>query len=340
MQKEFNGDLDSRSLLTIMQNNAKTIAIILVLTVVLTFIFTLPVFITPLYRSDVIMYPTSTSSISKVLLSATAQKTKDLLEFGEDEQTERMLQILNSNRIRDQVIERFDLMNHYEIPENSRYKLTKLYRTYDSRVKFRRTEYMAVKISVLDNDAAMAAQMANTIAELFDTVMNNMQKEVAERSFQIVEREYFKLRNQLQAMEDSLAVLRRMGVQDYEGQAEMFNQQLAVQLANNNRAGIRRLEERLEILSKYGGNYVSLRDMLENERVQLAHLRARYEEAKVDATEHIPHKFIVTDAYEAERKAYPIRWLIMLIAVSSTFFLTMLLLIALEQWGAPQIKKK
>ena len=48
---------------------------------------------------------------------------------------------------------------------------------------------------------------------------------------------------------------------------------------------------------------------------------SKYEEAKVDATEFIPHKFVVTSAFKAERKSYPIRWIIVVVTVLSTFLL-------------------
>jgi uncharacterized protein involved in exopolysaccharide biosynthesis len=331
MQEPMKGDLNSFSLLNLVVQNRKTIGIILAATALLSFIFTTPTFITPLFKSVTILYPTSTNSISKILLSTNFQTSKDLLEFGEDEQTEQMLQVLNSNKIRDKIIEKYDLMNHYGIKPNEKYRNTKLYETYESRIKFRRTEYTAVKISVLDESPAIAANIANDIAELFDSTMNAMRKEVSRKAFKIVEAEYFQLRNEVQQMEDSLNSLRRLGIHDYESQAEMINQQLAIELARDNRAGIKALEEKLEILAQYGGYYVSIRDMLEFERKQLSQIKAKYEEAKVDATQNLPHKFVVTSAYEAERKSYPIRWLIMVIALASTFMLVLLILAVLQR---------
>ncbi len=41
----------------------------------------------------------------------------------------------------------------------------------------------------------------------------------------------------------------------------------------------------------------------------------------MDATEFIPHKFVVTSAFKAERKSYPIRWIIVVVTVLSTFLL-------------------
>ena len=41
----------------------------------------------------------------------------------------------------------------------------------------------------------------------------------------------------------------------------------------------------------------------------------------MDATEFIPHKFVVTSAFQAERKSYPVRWIIVVVTVMSTFLL-------------------
>jgi uncharacterized protein involved in exopolysaccharide biosynthesis len=71
--------------------------------------------------------------------------------------------------------------------------------------------------------------------------------------------------------------------------------------------------------------------MLEHERKQLSEMKAKYEEAKVDATQNLPHKFVVTSAFVAERKSYPVRWIIVLISLISTFFLMVVVLIILER---------
>ncbi len=251
-----------------------------------------------------------------------------------------MLQVLNSNKIKDKIIEKYDLMSHYDIKPNEKYRNTKLYETYEDRIKFRRTEYTAVKISVLDKSPVVAANIANDIAELFDSTMNNMRKEVSRKAFKIVESEYFKLRSEVGQMEDSLNKLRKLGIHDYESQAEMINQQLAIELARGNSAGIRALESRLKVLAEYGGDYVSIRDNLEHERKQLSQIKAKYEEAKVDATQNLPHKFVVTSAYEAERKSYPIRWLIMTIALASTFVLMLLVLAVIDKSAIKITQKK
>lgn len=333
-------EFDSIALILIFKKYKKSISVVLFLTFVVSVFVSSPLFIDPLYKSTVILYPTSTNSISKILLNTSIQTNKDLLEFGEDEQTEQMLQVLNSNKIRDKVIEKFDLMNHYGIKEHSKYRYTNLYKQYESKIKFRRTEYTAVKITVMDKDPVMAAEMANEIAELFDLTMNEMQKQVSRKAFDIVEKEYLNLNRYVAQMEDSLNKLRQLGIYDYESQAEMYVQQLAIELAKGHQSGIKAIEEKLELLGKYGGGYLSLTQTLEYELLQLTLLRAKYEEAKVDATQDVPQKFIVTSAYPAEKKSYPIRWLIVAISLTSTFLLLFFILIALEKYGLSKKKNK
>ena len=316
----------------------KALIIIAISAAVLSAIFSSSLFITPLYRSTVVMYPASSNSVSKSLLNENANAKQDILEFGEDQQTEQMLQILNSSIIRDKVIHKFDLAQHYGIDSGTTYMQTRLYNRYDSYITFKRTEYMAVKISVLDKDPQMAADIANEVAALLDTVKNIMQKERALQGFRIVETEYLSLQAEIKLMEDSLTELRKLGVHDYETQAEMMNQQLAMEIARGNTRGIQALEEKLDVLAKYGGPYVSLRDALEHEKKQLSYIKARYEESKIDATEAIPQKFIVENAYKSERKAYPIIWIIVLLSVISSLLAGMLVIFMVER--SPEFLRK
>jgi uncharacterized protein involved in exopolysaccharide biosynthesis len=63
----------------------------------------------------------------------------------------------------------------------------------------------------------------------------------------------------------------------------------------------------------------------------LAELKTKYDEAKVDAEQSIPHKFIVNNATPAEKKSYPIRSLIVLVSLVSAEFFSILILIIAEQ---------
>lgn len=330
VEKNQGLDFDSSNLLLFIVRWKKPLIILTVAAAVLSAVFSAPMFITPKYESTVIMFPTSTASISKSLLAKNNPSKEDLLSFGEEEQAEQLIQILNSDEIRSRVVAKFNLMHHYEIDTTDNFKQTKLFKEYESNITYKRTEFQSVRVDVLDTDRFLAAKIANDIAALVDSVKNRMQKERAFKAMSIAQAEYQEMKAYVKELEDSLNTLRGMGVNDYESMSERFNEAYAKAILEGKTAAAEKLAVQLRILSQYGGAYVSIRDMLEHEKEQLSHLRAKYQEARVDAEQTLPHKFIVNNAFPAEKKSYPIRWLIVLVSTVSTFILSLLVIIGYE----------
>jgi uncharacterized protein involved in exopolysaccharide biosynthesis len=91
------------------------------------------------------------------------------------------------------------------------------------------------------------------------------------------------------------------------------------------------LQKKLDVLGRYGGIYMALKNSLEFKTEQLILLETKYKQAKVDAEENLPQKFIVSDAYKAERKSYPIRWLIILVSSISAIFIAIIVIMITEK---------
>jgi capsular polysaccharide biosynthesis protein len=276
------------------------------------------------------MFPTQNNSISKALLNENTAGKEDILKFGEEEEAEQMLQILNSDEIRGKITAKYNLMAHYDVDTSSKFKNTLLFKEFEDNISFERTEFMSVKITVLDKDPLMAANICNDIASLLDSVKNKMQHNRAVQGLKIVEKSFNDQKAFIKFLEDSLTKLREMGINDYETQAQAFNEQYALAIAKGNSSGMKSLEEKLKILSQYGGAYVSLREKLEHEIKQLSLIKAKYEEAKIDAEQNISAKFIVNSAYKAEKKSYPIRWLLVTISTVSSLILALLIIMLIE----------
>lgn len=338
-QESFKKELNSINLLQLLYKWRMPLLIITAVALLAATFFSSPIFIKPKYKSTVIMFPVATNSISKVLISPNSGIKEDILGIGEEEQAEQMLQILNSNMIRDRIIQKYNLIDHYRIDPGSKYLYTRLHREYENNVKFRRTEYMAVKITVFDTDPQIAADIANDIAALLDSTKNMMQKERAMMAFLIVEQEYNSLKLEVEEIVDSLQSLGSKGVNDYERQSEVFNQQLAIALSQNNQNIARILQQKLDTIGKYGGAYLSLKNALEFKTEQLTLLKTKYQEAKVDAEQFLPQKFVVNSAYKAERKSYPIRWIILIVTGFIVFFTAVLTIIIVENYSKLQLKK-
>jgi uncharacterized protein involved in exopolysaccharide biosynthesis len=308
---------------------SKRIPLIIVLALALI-ISTAISFIMPnQYESRIVLFPSSSGSVSEALLSK-SYSSKDLLKFGTEEEVEQFLQILKSDDIRNKVIEEFDLMNHYNIDKSGPYPRTRLYKKYENNVNIRRTEFNSIRITVLDETPEIAAELATSIADYGDSLISKIQKVRAIRAFKLVEKEYLETQRQLGFLHDSLKSLRSLGIFEYESQAEVLNQAYADALIKGNKQALDEIQKKLDILSRYGGIYSSLRNEVVYETERLGQLKIKYIESKLDAEQDLPHKYVVSQAEIPERKAYPIRWLIVSVSLIATFILAMLMLIVLE----------
>ncbi|MCE2772370.1 MAG: Wzz/FepE/Etk N-terminal domain-containing protein [Bacteroidetes bacterium] len=290
------------------------------------------------YKSTVILFPVSSNSIAKALLTEDMSGKQDVLQFGEEEQAEQMLQILNSDEIRSRICKKYDLMKHYRIDPNDRYKQTRLFETYNENIAFKRTEFMSVKIEVMDEDPILAAKMANDIAELLDSTKARMQRDRAVNAFNIVSAEYFRKKAEVDKMQDSLRKLNLLGMYDYESQSEVTTEQYAIAMSKGDQRAIDKLGEQLRIIGQYGSAYMAVRENLYIQREQLNLLKRKYEEAKVDAEQVLTYKFIVNKAFPAERKSYPVRWLLVSVSSITSLVLGVLVLILFD--NLKQIRKR
>ena len=282
------------------------------------------------FKSTVILYPSSTSSISRALMNSSNTKG-DILEFGDDEKVEQLLQVVHSDKVRDMVVKKFDLMKHYDIDSTSPSKYTDLNEHFESNITFKRNEYMAVEINVLDADPAVAAAIANGTAKILDEVMNNIQKERALPGFKIVEKSYFDYLAYEQDLEDSLNFIMGKGVHDVEAQSPVLTSAYADAIGKGNKAAVASIDEKLALLNKYGAQQYNLKEKLLNTAIQLCSLKERYDEAKIDANERIPNFFVVNEAKAAEKKSYPVRWLIVSLSTACTFVFALIALLINEK---------
>ncbi len=333
-------EFNSTNLFVLMYQWRKPLIIIPIVAAVLAYVFSRPIFIKPLYKSTVVLFPSTTNSVSKALLpQANSFSNEDFLEFGTEEQAEQLLQILNSGEIRDSIINKFDLLKHYGIAENAKFKRTSLFKKYANNISFRRTEFMSVEIEVLDTDADTAALIANDIARLTDNAKRRVQHDRALMGLQIVKAEYDKIHTEVLGMQEELTQLRYKGVHDYETQSAVLSEQLAVAMIENpNGKAVQSLETKLDTLAKYGGTYVSLRDELTLLKEEEIKLKTKFEQIKVDVEQKLPTTFKVDTAYPAERKSYPIGSLIVVVAAFAAFIFT--LVVILVSNSIKQIKTK
>ncbi|ALO15391.1 polysaccharide export protein, MPA1 family [Salinivirga cyanobacteriivorans] len=287
--------------------------------------------ITPKFQSSVILYPATSESLAKSVIRDD-MGSKGALQFGEEEEVEQILQILNSDELKNKIIKKYNLYEHYEIAEDAQYPKTQLKKEYNSNISVERTKFMSVRIEVLDKDPQMAAKIANAISMYADTLMNDIKLKRAKIALELLKERYREEQNTIETLEDSLKEIRKMGINNYESQAEVFNDAYAQALAENRVRGARKIEEKLEILSEYGGAYESMTQKLQLSISRVKFLKKKVEEMEIEANSNVPHVFIVDRAIPAEKKAYPVRWLIVVVSTFGAFVFSILILLILDTY--------
>ncbi len=328
-----NYDFASTDLLIYIWAKRKPLSIITIIAIFLSILASFT--ITPMFKSTVILFPTANASVSKNLLGDNYSGKTSIYEIGDEVQAEQLLQVLNSEEIKNRIVSKYNLLKHYNIDTTSGYPLTKLNETFRSNVRIKRTEFMSVQVDVMDKDPQYAADIANDISAFSDTVYNIMLNERAMDAFLLLQKEFNEILNNYNLLKDSLDVIRSLGVNNYQAQADRYHEAYGRALVNGNDQAIKILEKKFEILSKYGGAYDVLNGQLSNTSSVISRMKQRYVEAKVEAENTLPHKFIVDKAVKAEKKAYPKKSIIVIVSALSAFLLGLILLILNDN-----IKKK
>lgn len=306
----------------------KTLLIVAVVTAVLSFIFSTPAFIKPKYKSSVIMFPTSSNAVSQLVLAdGNYNEFLDVTQFGNDLQIEQMIQILQSREIKDHLIEKYGLIKHYDINTNEKYWKTKLYKYVAGNVTFSRTHNLAVEICVEDIDPQLAADMANDVADYYDTLKRKVIQQRTAEAYRILQEEMCKTEEEATLLNDSLTRIMSHGVYDYESQSERLTQQYAVEVAKGNTAGVERLKKELMNLEQWGPRYVSVRDRLYHIREAQEIYQQKFQNARVDANYSLPQKFVVERAQPSDKKCYPKKLVIMIVTTLCVLVFTIFLIV-------------
>ncbi len=305
------------------------IIVVTLLAGVLMAVFSGPWFITPKFKSDMIFFPTVNNSFSASFLRENGEKA-DPLEFGTETQVEEMLQILNSDLMKGEVIRRFDLLHHYNIDTSNKYKYQKLGNIYDHNISFKRTEFTSILCTVQDEDMQMASDIVDGISVIIDSLKTAIQRQVAYQALAMVENSYHEKQQEIKWLNDSLEILAQMGVYNASEQAKTLTDRLS-------KGGFSQgeIEKQQQLLAKYGRAYETLSRTVFLELEKLSDLKKKYDEAKVDANSSLTHKFVVSKSGRSEIKSYPIRSMMVVVALFSTFLLSLVLIFIFEKIYKP-----
>jgi len=299
---------------------------------VISVIVSSPWIIRPMFKSTAIFYPSTNNSISSALFTDFRVKTKDPLEFGEQIAAQQYVQLLESDLLKSRVIKSFNLEQHYGIDSDDKVKNYKLGKIYNRNISIKKTPFASIEVNVLDEDPALAANIANGIVSILDSVKSEVQRRVATQALQIIEKEFRNKQNEVAGIQQRMKEIMENGVFDVEEQSK------SVIEVGAKGGSPEFLKNQKEALAKYGAEANSLKGKMLLELEQLSELSKKYDQALVDVNAELSNVFIIQQASQAEKKSYPVRWLIIVVSVLSSFILGCVVLLFIDKYNQQKEK--
>ncbi len=293
----------------------RTFAAVGLVAAALAAVFSGPTFIKPRYRSSAIVYPVNLTS------------------YSQETRSDQLLQLLESNSIRDSLIRLHHLAEHYEIDTAQPPGLFYLYNEYNDHVSITKTRYESVQIEIEDEDPKLAQRLVIDLLDQGDKLARRLQREKSQEVLRIAEREMNVVKVKLDSVETRLDTLRRRtGLLNYDAQTNEVTRGYMRMLASGT-GGAGREEARalLRALGDRGGEFHALTDLANAYRGIYVDRQNAYEKALTDVNKELTYTNTVVYPELPDKKVYPIRWLIVLIATASAVFLAFVLLLIRQQ---------
>lgn len=309
-----NSVFNSQVLIDLVYRKRKPLIIIALLAGVAAIVFSTPYFMPPRFKSNAVIYPSN------------------LIAYSSESPTEQMLQIAQSSDIRNRIINSFDLYSHYGIDTvtNPHFK-TDAIAQFEENISIKKTEYESMEITAYDHDPKTAAAIVDSIINNFNLKAREMQKEKSIEVLIICKNQLDMKKAEMDSMEVAIKQIRNdYGILDYKGQSEEALRGLFRNLSSGNGNGVNEAKKMIESLKVKGGDYNALNEHLWRIRGHYNELKIAYENAYRDVNKVLTYTNVVTKPQVADKKSFPVRWLIVLITVSSSVLFAFVVLLILE----------
>lgn len=293
---------------SVIGDNWKTFATVAIASTLLSAILSGPSFIKPRYLSSAIVYPVNLQS------------------YSTETRTDQLLQLFESNSIRDSLILTYGLADVYEVDTTEPGAYFRLYNEFSDRVTISKTRYESVQIEVEDEDPKRAQGMVISMIDQLNLLARRLQREKSEELLEIAERALAHESHKLDSVEAILGNMRQQyGLLAYDQQSEELVKGY-VKALGTSPAKANEIKKLIDELEERGGQFRTLTALSDAFRNNYDRLLTSYEQAVSDVTKELTYTNTILYPEVPDKKVYPIRWLIVVISVASALFLCYLLM--------------
>lgn len=309
------------------------IAAVVFVSALIAVILTLPFVYKPEFKSSTVIYPTAAERYDAINLF---HDEPILYLYGESKDVEKLETLANSEQIKMFVVDSLDLWEAYGVdPENDASPKHEVLKTYDGMINTVRIAGNGLEVQAYDTEPERAAAIVNLIVDQVDQLNKEMLNKNKNSIYGMYQDVYGQLVEQLDLYTDSARKVRkRYNVLNTETQSEVLAEQIllaqgdlatARAKGNNSRA----LRSRLEILVHEGpDSYInlesfsegldqvlSLKEIIQYISRDVKDVREKIEVLEMMQSDNFTTILITEQAQPADKKARPIRWVILLVTL-------------------------
>ena len=306
----MNNEFTFSGLIEVIRRNSKTLLILIVVSGVLGTIFSGPKFIKPKYKSVAVVYPVN------------------IFPYSIESETEQMMQVFEASEIRDYIIEKYDLYEHWDIDKDNKKARFYMLQTYSENVSINRTNYESAIVSIMDFNADTAKLIADDILNQFNLKARELAQGksneyliMAEKTLKFQSAKIDSLASRLDSLRSANNIL------DYELQTQEVTQGYYRMLASGNGGNnIKEAKALLDNLKLFGGEFNEMSVLMEYYLEDYALWVIKRNAYYTDSTKKLTYLNIIEKPEVAVKKSYPIRWVILLSFVMGTLLFAIVLL--------------
>ena len=260
-------------------------------------VFSSASFIEPKFKSTAVVYPVN------------------IVPYSNESATEQLLQLFQSADVKNKIIEKFDLSNHYGLGDNSKEPNSKLILEFNDNVSINKTEFESVSIEILDKDPIKACAIVNELITETNLKLRQLQREKSQEMHSMYAKQLELKKQEIDTLKVQISKLR---VEN--NIIDVYNQTREITRGVINSKGGEASKISSTIQEK-GAELTSLNTKLDAALGYYTKLKASYDDITGDLNKELTYTNVVTKPFVADIKAYPVRWIIVLSSIVASLFL-------------------
>lgn len=297
-------EFNTQQILEILKPQWKKLSMVGAAAIIISAFLSSPLFIKPKYKSTAVIYPTN------------------LTAFSSETGTEQLLQFLNSEEIKKNLIKRFDLFKHYELDSTEERAFSKFDNYYSESIKSSATMYQSIEIEVIDESPKFAQQLAYGLINEADKLVENLKREKVKEYINSYNNQLRIKKSEIDSLEAKLKHMRMTyGLLDFKIQAKALSKRMG--------KGQLSAEEKslLADLKEHGGDYILLQEQLGMETGMYKDMKVQHNKNLLDMNGHISYSTIVSKPNLPDKKCSPLRTVIVLVFTLSSLLLASVIIL-------------